>query len=90
MSCCGQKRQAFRTTTVRQAPPKVKMPHPVGMLASPVLSEPIPLAYRGDSSMVVRGPHTGTTYLFGARGKGLMVDGRDAPMLLRSGQFERI
>jgi hypothetical protein len=81
MSCCGQKRQALRTTTVRQAPPKV---------ASPVLSEAIQLAYRGDSSMVVRGPQTGTTYLFGPRGNGLMVDGRDAPMLLRSGQFERI
>ena len=81
MSCCGQKRQAFRTTTVRLAPLKV---------VSPVLSEPIQLAYRGDSSMVVRGPHTGTTYLFGSRGNGLMVDGRDAPMLLRSGQFERI
>jgi len=39
--------------------------------------------------MIVRGSFTGTTYLFGSGGEGLMVDSRDAPTLLASGQFER-
>jgi hypothetical protein len=40
--------------------------------------------------MIVRGSHTGTTYLFGLGSEGLMVDSRDVPTLLASGQFERL
>jgi hypothetical protein len=40
--------------------------------------------------MIVRGSYTGTTYLFGSGGEGLMVDSRDVPSFLASGQFERL
>jgi hypothetical protein len=60
------------------------------MPASRAPSESIPLGYRGESSIVVRGPQTGTTYLFGPRGQALAVDARDVPMLLFSEQFERL
>jgi hypothetical protein len=80
MSCCGQHRQALASTTVRRTAPTP---------AHTVPSEPIPLGYRGDSPIVVRGAATGTTYLFGARGKTLLVDARDAPTLRASARFER-
>lgn len=81
MNCCGQRRQALKATIVSQAPPKP---------TSPVRLESIRLGYRGDSSMIVRGSYTGTTYLFGAGGEGLIVDARDVPILLASGQFVRL
>lgn len=81
MSCCGQRRQALKATITRQSPPTP---------ASPVRLESIRLGYRGESSMIVRGSHTGTTYLFGPAGDGLIVNARDVPILLASGQFERM
>ena len=81
MSCCGQRRLAFTTSIARQAPPKA---------ASPARSESIRLGYRGESPIIIRGPYTGTTYLFGAGGPGLLVDSRDAPSLIASGQFDRL
>ena len=81
MSCCGQRRQALTATFAREAPPKP---------ASPVRSESIRLGYLGESPLIVRGSYTNTTYVFGQSGDGLMVDSRDVPVLLASGQFERI
>ena len=47
------------------------------------------LTYLGDTSIVVRGAHTGLTYLFGPRGETLTVDRRDAPDLLATKCFVR-
>ncbi|MEO5813701.1 MAG: hypothetical protein ABIT20_00290 [Gemmatimonadaceae bacterium] len=52
--------------------------------------ESIRLGYRGESSIIVRGSITGTTYLFGQGGDGLIVDARDALMMLAWGQFDRL
>ncbi len=79
MSCCGQKRAAWRSTP----PPGAAAP------AAPVPRNPVRLAHRGDGSTVERGARTGLTYLFGPRGSTLDVDGNDADALLASDRFER-
>ena len=79
MSCCGQRRQAQRSAMTRQAPLDQ---------ASASLPELTPIGFRGDHAMVVRGPVTGTAYLFGPFGESLPVDARDARLLLRSEMFE--
>lgn len=61
--------------------PAANNQHPI------VLVNPTRLMYHGDSSTVVSGSHTGLTYLFGAHGKTLEVDGRDIAVLLTSGRF---
>ena len=80
MSCCGDRRLALTTSMTRQSPPN---PTP------PMQPSSTSVEYRGDSSLVVRGQVTGTTYLFGPRGAALLVDTRDVAALLRSGAFER-
>ena len=80
MSCCGERRLALTSSMVRQPPPNPLPP------TRPAQTQ---VAYKGDSSIVVRGQVTGTAYLFGPRGAALLVDTRDAPALLRSGAFER-
>jgi len=74
MSCCGQKRQAWRDWNPRSAP--------ASKPATPVLQNPTLLQYVGSSSLVIKGAITGHTYLFAALGTELAVDGRDAPALL--------
>jgi hypothetical protein len=80
MSCCGEKRQAMRAVMQRQAPSSAAPRLPSGPT--------VPIIYRGESSLVVRGPATGTTYLFGSRGEPLHVDERDAVELQRSSNFQ--
>jgi hypothetical protein len=82
MSCCGQQRAAWRTATQRTSVP------PAAPVA-PAPRNPVRLAHLGDTSTVVRGAVTGLTYLFGARGSMLEVDGADAEALLASRRFER-
>jgi hypothetical protein len=40
--------------------------------------------------VVVRGEQSGLTYLFGAGGETLAVDGRDVAALLGTGHFARV
>jgi len=79
MSCCGQQRAAWRTA---------HLPAPAAPSA-PAPRDPVRLAHRGESSTVVRGARTGLTYLFGALGSTLEVDGADAEALLATPHFER-
>lgn len=81
MSCCGQQRQALRST----------MPNPVPTPAfpSPALRDPTPLVYLGDLSIVVRGSGTGLVYVFRPGDIPLGVDDRDASQLIATGQFAR-
>lgn len=79
MSCCGQQRAAWRAAQ-SPAPPAPAAPTP---------RDPVRLAHRGASSTVVRGASTGLTYLFGASGSTLEVDGADADALLATRRFER-
>ena len=79
MSCCGQRREAMRAAMQRTPPPD-----PVPWVR-PELR--IPIIYRGDTSIVVRGAVTGTAYLFAPTGEALLVDSGDAAPLLRSTHF---
>lgn len=52
----------------------------------PVLQNPTALYHLGETSLILKGPVTGNTYLFGARAE-LTVDGHDVPALLATNRF---
>lgn len=81
MSCCGDRRAAMRSPPIRRVMPEPPDP--------PRPQDPVQLAPRGDSAIVMRGEVTGLTYLFGAWGAALTVDGRDVPALMATGWFRR-
>jgi hypothetical protein len=79
MSCCGQKRQAWRQWNA----PKTHAVQP----PPPVLQNPVILRHLGTSSLVIKGAVTDHTYLFAGTDTGLSVDERDAPALIATGRF---
>jgi hypothetical protein len=81
MSCCGKMRLALRAAAQAQR----KAPEP----PQPTLQNPVLLRHTGHFALVVKGLVTGQAYLFGPSGAPLAVDGRDATLLLDSGQFAR-
>ncbi len=78
MGCCGEKRQALRTLSLKQAS-EIRVPTR--------LQNPVNVMHLGDAAIVVRGAHTGLAYLFGARGEVLQVDERDVAELLATHRF---
>jgi hypothetical protein len=78
MTCCGQKRQAWRGWNPAKAP---VAPTP------PVLQSPTILRYLGTSSLAIKGAVSGCAYLFAGRDAELSVDERDVPALISSGRF---
>jgi len=82
MSCCGNRRAAWRSALPAAGSASVEP-------AAPRPQNPVRIGNRGEVSTVVRGTRTGFTYLFGPRGSTLDVDGADAEALLASAQFER-
>ncbi len=88
MSCCGQKRRAWRNAF---AGSELAPPVPAtGEIQSPDLRNPVTLYHLADHSLVVRGAVTNITYLFGGKDSSLDVDGRDAPELLATGHFATV
>ena len=79
MSCCGTKRRALRDAN--------HLPRIAPAQAAPALKNPQPLQHVRAYALVVKGPVTGQTYLFGARGAALPVDERDAPGMIATGRF---
>jgi len=79
MSCCGQKRLAWRELNKTKVQAAVPPP--------PVLQNSVILRHLGTSSLVIKGAITGYTYLFAGHGSGLSVDERDAPALIATGRF---
>lgn len=79
MSCCGQKRQAWREYTEAKEAPTPPPP--------PVIQNPTTIYYAGDSSLVVKGAVSGHFYLFSGEKEGLSVDERDIPELLKTEGF---
>jgi hypothetical protein len=79
MSCCGQKRQAWREYNTSQF--AVAPPPPAE------LQNPVTVHHLGATSLVMRGAVTGHTYLFAGHDSSLTVDERDVPALLASGRF---
>jgi hypothetical protein len=54
----------------------------------PALRNPRVLYHLAESSsLVIKGPVTGRTYLFAGRSVGLTVDERDIPSLIATGRF---
>ena len=78
MSCCGQKRQALRTQVYQAETPRPR----------PVVQNPTPMTYLGESTFVAKGAATGLTYLF-SRDEALNVDERDVPALVATGMWRR-
>ena len=72
MSCCGQRRQQWQQSSGRES---TMAP------LRPILENPVPVRHHGSESCLMKGPVTGYLYLFAANEPGLMVDGRDAPLL---------
>ena len=77
MSCCGQKRRAWRE---QRTEPSEAAPAP------PVLQNPATLHHPGKTSLVMKGAVTGYAYLFGPDSS-LSVDGRDVPALRATNHF---
>ena len=78
MSCCGHKRQAWRTQVYQAETPRPR----------PAVQNPTPITYLGDSTFVVKGEVTGLTYLF-SRDEALKVDERDVSAFVATGIFAR-
>lgn len=80
MSCCGQRRQAYRA-----APPATPLPP-----APPRRDHAtVAVGHLADYPIVVGGAVSGAAYVFGPRGPTLKVDERDVAALLATGRFER-
>ncbi len=84
MSCCGQRRQAWRQYS-RQSTNTATVQ--TSEIPEPVIQDPVALFHQAEGSLVIKGAVTGTTYLFGGRGTSLSVDERDVPAVLAMGAF---
>ena len=83
MSCCGKKRQQWQQLAVPREPAPASVPRePAPASFQPVLENPVKVRYHGHGTFLTKGPVTGYQYLFAAKEPGLMVDGRDAAMLV--------
>ena len=81
MSCCGQKRQAWRE--IAPINKQISTPTP------PVLQNQKELYHLGEHALVIKGAVTGYAYLFAGRGTSLSVDERDLPAFLQMDIFSK-
>ena len=105
MGCCGQRRansSQMNTMNARPARPDPAREQPRPPASSPAFAPPAAathastasgaparLRYTGVAEIVVRGPRSGRSYLFGNRAPERLVDGRDVDGLMRMGLFRR-
>jgi hypothetical protein len=87
MGCCGQKRTALASSTVRTAAPPATPP--ARNSAPPAAPGLVALRYLASSRILVRGPATGQAYEFSGAQPVRAVDPRDAEVLLRTRHFRR-
>ena len=73
MSCCNQKRMAFKKQTTKNN--KLQQGSPLGEMI------PVNCLYTGNGFQVFRGAITGFKYVFKYRGHRLTIDPRDAVSL---------
>lgn len=84
MSCCGQKRNQFRTAAAARSG-RVYVGNPQSPPAKAVFT------YVGDGSgMTVIGPATGVRYVFHGAGAKVEVDARDTYMLARLRHLQQV
>jgi hypothetical protein len=79
MSCCGQKRQAWREYSTAKV--SATAPPPAA------LQNVVTVHHLGNTSLVILGAVTGHTYLFAGHDTSLTVDERDVPALMATRQF---
>jgi hypothetical protein len=85
MSCCGTRRRAWQGMGVPQTGAlRTDDPGP----RQPEIQSFRVVYHLGDSSLLIKGPVTGSLYLFAGRGEGLSVQERDVPGLLSMGFFK--
>lgn len=84
MSCCGQRRQAWRQYSRQSSTSAIVQ---TSEIPEPVVQNPVLLYHLAEGSLVVKGTITGITYLFGGRGSSLNVDERDVPAFVATGVF---
>ncbi len=82
MNCCGRRRQAWRQFSATSNTRNLETGN-----VQESLRNLVTLYHLAESSLVVKGPVTDITYLFGGRGTSLNVDERDVPALLAMRQF---
>jgi hypothetical protein len=74
MSCCGKNREALKSARTS------------GTTGSrPAATTRV--SYQGESAVLLRGPHTGSSYLFTPERRELDVDARDLAAILATGLF---
>jgi hypothetical protein len=78
MSCCGQKRMQWQQKKIYEEQTPIA--------PTPILENAITLQYKGTSTYLTKGAVTGYLYLFAANEQGLLVDGRDASMILKDSE----
>jgi hypothetical protein len=80
VSCCGQKRKAFKKNVER---PPERGPIPPIAIAEVVQPARPEILYRntGPATLSVRGPASGNVYHFQSGGAAIAIDERDAPFL---------
>jgi len=79
MSCCGQKREAWRRSTLPSAEAVAPPPPPP--------QNPVAVRHLGASSLLVKGAVSGQAYLFAGAASSLLVDERDLAALIATGRF---
>lgn len=84
MSCCGQRRQAWRQYSRQSNASAIVQ---TSEIPEPVVQNPVVLYHLAEGSLVVKGSVTGITYLFGGRGTSLSVDERDVSAFVATGVF---
>ena len=88
MSCCGNKRNAFREQNNTEVSRKTAS-RAIHSQTRSTHEKPVVMQYTGNSSLEVRGSFSRRLYRFTQSGAMLEVDIRDSPGLLALGQLKR-
>jgi hypothetical protein len=84
MGCCGKNtpRNKAPTRTAYPNPPRATMPAQPAALTQPPVAGGTFMEYVGPTRMMVRGPVSGRVYRFAKSRVSVLIDARDAPLLL--------
>lgn len=90
MSCCGNKRNSFKTHNNSNEVSRTHANRTTYTISSPTFEHSIVLQYTGNTSLEARGVFSRRLYRFNKPGAMLEVDRRDSPSLLALGQLKPI
>ena len=75
MSCCGKNRQALKSERISAT---------TNVRSATTMTR---VSFQGEYAVMLRGPHTGSSYLFTPERRELDVDSRDLAAILATGLF---